>query len=415
MGIINYKFQIKLVQEGHVQKRWDGVLQFALFSFLYSSFPLLRLFVFISALFLFLIPEKEIQGAEWKPARPDYEWSFPQDHWARPGYRTEWWYFTGHLRSEQPPDRMFGYQFTFFRIGLLPGPLNLSSDWAAHNLIMGHASISDLTSGRHLFSEVVYREIPLLGGFNRYPDPVIAWSRGPVGTDGKWTLRWNGEGFDFAMRDDGQEMGFRFFTRPLKRMVFQGPNGYSRKGEGETAASQYYSFTRLETEGSISLRGETIRVRGESWMDKEFGSNQLGNHQVGWDWFSLQLEDGRDVMLYLLRDEGGKIDFGRGTVVSREGSTRYLKERDYSVRVTRTWVSIETGAKYPSQWIVDLPGEGLRLEVIPELADQENRGRLLGGLFYWEGAVSVKDSGGKQIGRGYVEMTGYGTKNRPGI
>ncbi len=146
-------------------------------------------------------------------------------------------------------------------------------------------------------------------------------------------------------------------------------------------------------------------------MDKEFGSNQLDERQVGWDWFSLQLDDGREVMLYLLRDAAGRTDFARGTVVSRAGEARYLTREAWTVHPGGTWKSPSTGAAYPARWVVEIPGEGLRLEVVPEMADQENRGRLS----YWEGAVSVRDAGGSRVGRGYVELTGYGTKNRPGI
>ncbi len=364
--------------------------------------------------FLFLLASTAY-GVEWYVARPDYGWSFPQDHWSRPGYRTEWWYFTGHLISEEDPARRFGYQFTFFRIGLLSEHPDLQSEWAANNLIMGHAAISDLAVGKHLFSEVLYRAIPLLGGFGQYPDPLIAWSRAPAGTDGKWRLRWNGQAFDFSMRDEGPRMALLLTTRPAKRLVFQGPNGFSRKGERPTAASQYYSFTRLLTEGTVSIDGKMVRVRGESWMDKEFGSNQLGENQVGWDWFSLQLQDGREVMLYLLRDTRGDVDFGRGTVVSKHGEARYLTPDEWSVRATRTWKSPETRAEYPSRWIVALPGEDLTMTIIPELEDQENRSQLLDNLFYWEGAVRIESLSGQPMGRGYVELVGYGTKSRPAI
>ncbi len=353
-------------------------------------------------------------GAEvWEAARPDYRWAFPQDHWARPGYRTEWWYLTGHLAGAG--GERFGYQFTIFRLGLLRERPDLDSGWAARNLVMGHAAVSDLGSGRHVFSELLYREIPLLAGFGRYPDPLIAWSRASAGTDGEWTLRWNGSAFDVAVTDRGRGVAFRLATRPLKPLVFQGPNGLSRKGEGPTAASQYYSFTRLATEGTLTLGGRTVAVRGESWMDKEFGSSQLGTRQVGWDWLSLQLADGRELMLYLLRDRAGGVDFARGTLVPRTGPPRYLGAGEFAVRATRTWKSRATGAEYPARWQVEVPAEGLSLGVVPELADQENRSELVRDLFYWEGAVGVLAPGGAPAGQGYVEMVGYGTTTRPAL
>ena len=348
---------------------------------------------------------------EWRIARPDYAWSFPEDHWARPGYKTEWWYFTGHLKSET--GRRFGYQFTFFRVGLVEKRPEVASNWATGDLIMGHAAISDLDSGKHVFSEVLYRAVPMLGGFGTYPDTLICWSRGPTGTADKWTLSWNGEAFDFVMGDRWQKVGFALSTRPVKPLIFQGPNGFSQKGKRETAASQYYSFTRLATSGTMHIGGETFEVTGQSWMDKEFGSNQLEDHQVGWDWFSLQIEDGREVMLYLLRDGSGKVDFARGTVVSAKGEARYLSQEEFKVQATAKWKSPKTGGTYPAKWTVEVAG--MQLTVVPEMAHQENWSRSLRTLFYWEGAVKVLGADGKPVGKGYVELVGYGTKSRPAI
>ena len=156
-------------------------------------------------------------------------------------------------------------------------------------------------------------------------------------------------------------------------------------------------------------------VRGQSWMDKEFGSNQLETHQVGWDWFSLQLSDGRDVMLYLLRDKSGKVDFSRGTLIGKKGEIEYVPGDKISVEATERWRSSETGAEYPSRWRIVIEGAGLELNVEPEIADQENRSQLVSGLFYWEGAVRVMDRNGVWIGRGYTELVGYGESILPAI
>lgn len=351
------------------------------------------------------------EAAEWRLAQPDFPWSFPRDHWAQPGYKTEWWYFTGHLESAA--GRRYGYQFTFFRVGLLTETPQLDSKWAANQLIMGHAAISDLEGATHLFSEVLYRATPLLGGFGVFPDTLIAWSRGPAGTEEPWTLKWNGAAFDFSMADHNQGIAFELRTRPLKPSIFEGPNGYSRKGEGPSAASQYYSFTRLATEGRVRVGGEWVAVQGESWMDKEVGSNQLGAHQAGWDWFSVQLDDGRELMLYLLRDAAGEVDFARGTATAADGGVQYLERDEFGVTTTAYWTSPQTAARYPAAWTINLGGETWDLR--PMLADQENRGALGGNLFYWEGAVSVLNATGEQLGKGYVELTGYGTGKRPGI
>ena len=354
-------------------------------------------------------------AATWRPARAGHTWAFPEDHWAHHAFRTEWWHLTGHLECGTGERRRFGYQFTVFRIGLLNRTPDLASDWAADTLIMGHAAITDLASGEHRFADLLHRVVPLLGGFGRYPDPLIAWARAPAGTAGTWSLRFNGEAFDFAMQDDARRFGFDLSTRPLKPLVMHGPNGLSRKGGDDDAASLYYSLTRLQTTGRVHLEGAACRVSGIGWMDREFGSHQLGEAQVGWDWFSLQLDDGRDLMLYLLRRADGRVDFRNGTLVDPGGAARYLNDAEWSVRVTETWRSPRTGARYPARWLIDLPGEDLRVEVLPRAPDQENRGSVPTAPFYWEGAVSVRGPGGAEVGRGYVELTGYGEDNRPPI
>lgn len=352
---------------------------------------------------------------DWKPARPDYAWSFPRDHWARTGFRTEWWYFTGHLQTREETPRRFGYQFTFFRVGLQPSPPPLDSAWTARDVIMGHAAVTDLKGKRHLFAEILYRATPLLGEFGDGSEPLIAWSRAPAGSSGRWCLRWNGGGFDLAASDESRDFSFHLTTRGTKGPIFQGPNGYSMKGGEEGAASQYYSFTRMATQGRVSIGGDDLEVEGVSWMDKEFGSNQLGARQIGWDWFSLQLDDGRDLMLYLLRDRGNQVDFAYGTLISKAGRTRYMGAAEWSVGVTGTWTSPHNGARYPAGWRVQVPGEGLEMVVTPEVPDSENVSRLLPGLAYWEGPVRIETAGRDRLGQGYVELTGYAERSRPAL
>lgn len=374
---------------------------------------------YLLAVFLMLcvtFSASAINDTKWKMAQEDYAWSFPADHWAHHGYKTEWWYFTGHLQAEN--GRRFGYQFTFFRIGISPGVPTAASNWAARDLIMGHAALGDLSKQKHYFSEVLYRAVPLLGGFGTYPEPRIAWSQAPAGTDGKWRLSWNGEAFDFEMIDAAQGFNFSLSTQPLKPLIFQGPNGFSRKGINAGAeppsASQYYSFTRLHTTGHVSLGGKTWSVTGQSWMDKEFGSNQLAPHQVGWDWFSLQLDDGREIMLYLLRDKNGATDFASGTLVQPDGQTQYLGQQAFRVQAKARWQSPATSSQYPSQWLLTIPQAALALDLVPDMANQENRSRMIANLYYWEGAVDIRQHG-KSIGKGYVELTGYGSASRPAI
>ncbi len=350
----------------------------------------------------------------WKRAEAGYAWSFPRDHWPHDGYRTEWWYFTGELESREDPARRFGYQFTIFKVGLVPGPVALDSGWAASDLVMGHAAVTDLATGRHRFAETLHRAAPILGGFRSFPGRPIASAQGAPGSGGSWTLDWTGEGFAFSMDDDRAGIAIDLVAVPEKPLVFQGPGGLSRKGSGPGAASLYYSFPRLRTEGTVALGGERFRVRGTSWMDKELGSSQLSEGQVGWDWFGLRLADGRDLMAYVLRRADGTADHRSATLVALDGSPRYLADGAWTLRATARWRA-PSGAEYPAAWTLSIPDEGLALTIRPRVADQENRSRLTGGVDYYEGAVAVTDSEGREVGSGYVELTGYREGSRPPV
>jgi predicted secreted hydrolase len=366
-----------------------------------------------------VLPDAPSADEGWQRAEPGFDWQFPRDHWAHEGYRSEWWYLTGHLTSAE--GRRFGYQFTFFRVGLLPEVPEIDSPWAARDLVMGHAALTDLDTGEHRFSDLLYRAMPLLGGFPPFnaespdlDDPaLLAWSRAPVGTPGRWTLHFNGSAFDVAMRDDREGFALDLRTTAAKPRIFQGPGGFSAKtDDAEPAASLYYSFTRLHAAGTLVVAGDTLTVTGDSWMDKEFGSDKLAARQTGWDWFSLQLADGRELMLYLLRHREGGVDFARGTLVEVDGTARWLRADEFDVEVLDRWRSDETGADYPAAWRVRVGDESWRVR--PLVNGQENVGRSVPDLFYWEGAVEVL-AGGDRAGRGYVELTGYGASRRPGL
>lgn len=346
-------------------------------------------------------------GAGWRPADPGHRWSFPADLRAHPGYRNEWWYFTGTLEADGDPSRRFGFQLTFFRIGLLPQVPPLDSAWAVSDAVMVHAAVTDVVAGRHIFSEVLWRAVPLLGGFPAAPDPVLAWARAPAGTDGRWELRADGDGFRLAMRDGDRGIALDLALRPRKPPALQGPNGLSRKSAEEGWASLYFSMTRLATAGTLEVGGTRHAVRGESWMDKEVGSSQLAPDQVGWDWWSLRLADGRDLMLYVLRRKDGTASWRNGTLVERDGRVRLLAPEEWSVRALGAWRSAASGATYPSGWEISVPGEGVFLTATPEVREAENRSPSLSGLSYWEGPVRLAGRGDRQVGDGYVELTGY--------
>jgi predicted secreted hydrolase len=353
--------------------------------------------------------------AGWLPADPDHRWSFPRDHWAHPGHRTEWWYFTGTLESLDAPGRHFGFQVTFFSVGLVPDPPRLDSAWATGQAVMVHVALTDVSRGAHHFSEVLWRASPLLGGFGAPPDPLLAWARAPPGTDGRWTLALDGERFQLAARDAARALGLELVAAPTKPPALQGPNGYSRKSDVPGYASRYYSLPRLALEGSVEVGGERHRVRGEGWMDQEVGSSQLAPAQVGWDWWSLRLADGRDLMLYVLRRADGSADFRKATLVGRDGAVKLLPPDAWSAAATGRWRSPSTGAEYPSGWDVRVPGEGIALRVEPEVREAENVSALVPGLAYWEGPVRLTGPDGQAAGEGYVELTGYGEGARPPI
>lgn len=339
----------------------------------------------------------------WKRAEAGYEWRFPRDHWAHSGYKTEWWYFTGHLDDVSSGEPRFAYQVTFFKVGLAPEAAEYDSNWSTDSLVMGHLALSDLQTERHLFSESIQRVAPGLAGIGLEPDPTLVWVKAPPGSDGRWSLEWTGEGFRMTARDERRDYALSLTAEPGKPLIFQGPEGLSRKGEGSAQASLYYSFTRLETEGVVSVGDEQVRVRGQSWMDKEFGSNMLSKSQVGWDWFSLQFDDGQELMLYVLRDPEGGVDHASGTWVLPDASVEYFDASAWELEVLERWTS-PRGGRYPVAWTLKV-GER-KFEVRAAFPDQENRGTLIDDLAYWEGAVRITEDGAP-AGRGFVEMTGY--------
>jgi predicted secreted hydrolase len=278
---------------------------------------------------------------------------------------------------------------------------------------MAHAALTEVSSARHHFTEVLWRAVPLLGGFPEAPDPTLAWAQAPPGTDGRWEVRLEGSGFRISMQDAAQKLAFDLTLRPEKPPALEGPNGLSRKSAVEGYASLYVSLTRLVAEGTVEVSGRRHRVRGEAWMDREIGSSELAPDQAGWDWWSLRLTDGRDLMLYVLRRKDGQVSWRSATLVDREGHVRLLPADAWSVRATGSWRSEESGAIYPSGWELSVPEAGIRLALSPEVRSAENRSALVPGLFYWEGPVTARDAAGARAGEGYVELTGYGERSRP--
>lgn len=330
---------------------------------------------------------------------------FPEDHGPHPGFRTEWWYVTGNLSSLEPtPGREFGYQITIFRSALEPPgrePTGASSDWRTDTLYMGHLALTDVEADTfHAFERFSRRAAGLAGA---RAEPFRVWIE-------DWSLAAApGSGDDIFPLDiaaaDG-EVALDLALAPEKPLVLQGESGLSRKGAREGNASYYYSFTRLATSGTVRLGEHRWRVEGSSWLDREWSTSALEPGIVGWDWFALQLSDGRDLMVYRLRREDGGTDpHSAGAVVGADGSYETLGASDFTLQETDRWQSPETGVVYPAGWQLTSRAAAVELEIEPRVAAQEHAGSVL----YWEGAVAVEGtSAGVAIdGRGYVELTGY--------
>ncbi len=351
----------------------------------------------ICFLLLSLLP-LQLRG-EWRVAEPGYAYGFPRDHYAHRDFKTEWWYFTGHLEAQD--GRAFGYQLTFFRQGVLaPGEGGtFTSRFVRPAFYFAHFAVTDLKDKRFRFEQKLSR-----GAFGEAGDSVdveekrIAWI-------GDWALERKGDGFVAKASLEGIALALEFES--LKDPVVNGTDGISRKSAGKGNASHYYSMTRLATRGTLTVDGRETAVTGESWFDREWGSSQLGERQVGWDWFSLQFTDGSELMIYRLRNEDGGTDsFSGGTHVDADGTASPLSARDFSVTPGDTWASEVTGANYPTTWRITLPSRETVLEVKASMEAQE---LSFSPVSYWEGAVKVSGSrGGKPLnGKGYLEMTGY--------
>jgi predicted secreted hydrolase len=230
-----------------------------------------------------------------------------------------------------------------------------------------------------------------------------------------WIDTWQVEltGDEHHLRADHSGWAIDLRLRSAKPSVFHGENGVSQKALGRGRASHYYSLTRLVGTGFLRVGREKLPVRALAWMDHEFGSNQLTPQQVGWDWYSLQLDDGRELMLYVMRlRDGGVEPVSSGTAVAVDGRARHLRLSDFHVQATDQWRSPTTGGLYPAGWRIQVLFEKLDVTLQPTVAQQEVVTRGGAGVSYWEGSVRVT---GSATGVGYVELTGYARGSSPGI
>jgi predicted secreted hydrolase len=341
-----------------------------------------------------------VAGEAFRVPRPGRVFQFPRDHGAHPEYKTEWWYYVGHLKAAS--GESFGYQLTFFRVGLrkLRKPDSRArSAWSLNHIYFAHLAITDPTRGAFLFREKAGRGALGLSGAATGPMKV-------------WIDDWQAElqGGEFLLKAKDGDLGLALRLKPLKPPVLHGQGGYSRKSDKYDAASYYYSLSRLDTRGTITVAGRSLPVTGLSWMDHEFFSSAMAPGLVGWDWFCLQLSDGWEVMLYLLRHQDGAVDpASSGTLIDPAGGARHLNRCDFAIKATGSWTSPHTKAKYPAGWEITIPEAGYRLKLAPTLADQEIRAPAPAQVTYWEGEVKIAgDKNGAPVsGVGYAELTGY--------
>ncbi|MEY5008966.1 MAG: hypothetical protein RLZZ253_105 [Verrucomicrobiota bacterium] len=336
-------------------------------------------------------------GPEWRTALPGWNYEFPADHGPHRAFKTEWWYFTGNLSDDD--GHRYGYQFTLFRQGVRPpgGAPAGKSRFLVDAFYFGHFAVSEFSGGRFHFSQKLSR-----GAFGEAGDGD--------GSRLVWLEDWSVEQLEnnrFRIRASMEAGGLVFDLESGRGWVVLGGGGISPKSDRPGHASHYYSGTRMKTAGELSVGGKVRRVSGESWFDHEWASNQLAPGQVGWNWMSIQLSDGSDLMLYQMRLRDGGVDSGsNGTWIRPDGSSVFLKSSEYQMRPLRYWKSPQTGACYPVEWEVEVPSMGVRIRVSTPMEKQE---LVMQPVVYWEGAVEASGSamGAPVSGRGYLEMTGY--------
>lgn len=332
--------------------------------------------------------------------RPGVPLVFPRDFGAHPDHRTEWWYITGSL---QTPGREFGFQITFFRSRIDAAQGN-PSRFAATQLLFAHAAVTDLQGQRLLHDQRSAR-----AGFG------IA-EASTADTDVKlrdWTLRRRGPAersiYDALLPAQGFGLDLRI--RETQPLLLQGEAGYSRKGPRPEQASYYYSQPQLDVEGRLSLAGETHAVRGRAWLDHEWSEEAIDDSAVGWDWIGMNLDDGSALAAARIRRPDGSTLWAAGSHRPAGGEVRNFGPDEVRFTPGRHWTSPTTGASYPVEWTVDTPAG--RFRVRARLDAQELDSRASTGSVYWEGLSELLDAAtGRRVGTGYLEMTGYVTRQR---
>jgi predicted secreted hydrolase len=325
------------------------------------------------------------------PVTPGRSLVFPADYGAHPDFRTEWWYVTGWLNT--PDGKPLGFQVTFFRSRTGNDSDNPSA-FAAKQLIIGHAALSDPAVGHLVHDQRIARQ-----------DFGLAYAR-TGSTDVKlddWSMVREANGrYQVTVRSGA--LNFALTLTPTQPLLLEGEAGYSQKGPQAGHASYYYSEPQLQVQGQVTRAGKPAKVTGSAWLDHEWSSQVLDANAAGWDWVGANLGDGAALMAFQIRARDGAKIWAHATLRERGGRTTQFGADQVSFAPQARWTSPRTGARYPVSTLLTTGATEWRLD--PLQPDQELDSRRSTGAVYWEGAVKL-DRNGEQVGRGYLELTGY--------
>lgn len=366
--------------------------------------PLLLCFL---AAMVMLMPCSSRAETSYRSVAGPCRLEFPRDHGPHPGYATEWWYYTGNVKSGSGSP--FGFQLTFFRHQFVPpgdeaGWPKLPSAWRTPQIYIAHLALSDIMEGTYRHVEQMARGAVGLADATSDLEKTSVFVK-------DWSLEIRHEDSIHHLTAVAEDFGMNLILSQEKPPVLHGQNGYSLKGKAADSASCYYSLTRMSVHGDLVVRGQSIPVQGSAWMDHEFSTAPLEGDLLGWDWFSLQFSDRTELMIYLLRQkDGGMSPASSGTFVDASGTTTALVFQDIAVEALDHWQSPHSGGSYPVRWAIKIIPLKMELTIAAQLKDQEMNTPGTTRITYWEGSVSVKGNGkdGKPVtGEGYVELTGY--------
>jgi len=347
---------------------------------------------YLMLLCLFFMQVAMAARPAYTPVMPRQALAFPADFGAHPDYRTEWWYVTGWLKT--PDGKPLGFQVTFFRTRPGVDQANPSA-FAARQLIIGHAALSDPATGHLLHDQRSARE-----GFG------LAYAR-TGNLDVKlddWNMVRDADG-RYKVQVRSRQMTFDLVLAPTQPLLLQGENGYSRKGAAAQHASYYYSEPQLNVTGQVArAAGAPQTVTGAAWMDHEWSSEALQPEASGWNWIGANLDDGAALMAFQVRDKAGSKIWAHATLRDRAGKVTQFAPGEVTFTPTQHWKSPRTEASYPVATLLTTGATQWR--ITPLQPDQELDSRRSTGAVYWEGAVTVEKDG-VAAGHGYLELTGY--------